>query len=93
MFNVKQMPGYPADKFKNLKTAYTFMFGHPVEIIVMDRISDNFRNGQKQEVLTGIYWKNLNIKIYMNMLKNYYIYTKNILQCILKQKDTMHLNG
>ena len=23
------MPGYEADKFKNLKTAYMFMFGHP----------------------------------------------------------------
>jgi len=27
MYN--KMPGYPADKFKNLKTAYMFMFGHP----------------------------------------------------------------
>ena len=27
MYN--KMPGYPADKFKNLKTAYAFMFGHP----------------------------------------------------------------
>ena len=26
---LNKMPGYPADKFKNLKTAYTFMFGHP----------------------------------------------------------------
>lgn len=27
MYN--KMPGYPADKFKNLKTAYMFMFAHP----------------------------------------------------------------
>ncbi len=27
MYN--KMPGYEADKFKNLKTAYMFMFGHP----------------------------------------------------------------
>ena len=27
MYN--KMPGYPSDKFKNLKTAYAFMFGHP----------------------------------------------------------------
>ncbi len=27
MYN--KMPGYPADKFKNLKTAYMFMFSHP----------------------------------------------------------------
>lgn len=27
MYN--KMPGYPADKFKNLKTAYMYMFGHP----------------------------------------------------------------
>ena len=26
---INKMPGYPADKFKNLKTAYTFMLGHP----------------------------------------------------------------
>ena len=26
---LNKMPGYPEDKFKNLKTAYTFMFGHP----------------------------------------------------------------
>ena len=26
---LEKMPGYPADKFKNLKTAYTFMLGHP----------------------------------------------------------------
>lgn len=26
---LEKMPGYPTDKFKNLKTAYTFMFGHP----------------------------------------------------------------
>ncbi|MGN8632080.1 1,4-alpha-glucan branching protein GlgB [Blautia sp. HCP3S3_G3] len=26
---VNKMPGYPDDKFKNLKTAYTFMFCHP----------------------------------------------------------------
>lgn len=26
---VNKMPGYPDDKFKNLKTAYTFMFSHP----------------------------------------------------------------
>lgn len=26
---INKMPGYPADKFKNLKTAYTFMMGHP----------------------------------------------------------------
>ncbi len=26
---INKMPGYPSDKFKNLKTAYTFMFGHP----------------------------------------------------------------
>lgn len=26
---LNKMPGYPADKFANLKTAYTFMFGHP----------------------------------------------------------------
>lgn len=26
---LEKMPGYPSDKFKNLKTAYTFMFGHP----------------------------------------------------------------
>ena len=26
---LNKMPGYPADKFKNLKTAYTFMLGHP----------------------------------------------------------------
>ncbi len=25
----KKMPGYDSDKFKNLKTAYMFMFGHP----------------------------------------------------------------
>ena len=26
---INKMPGYPQDKFKNLKTAYTFMLGHP----------------------------------------------------------------
>ena len=26
---LNKMPGYPSDKFKNLKTAYTFMIGHP----------------------------------------------------------------
>lgn len=26
---INKMPGYPSDKFKNLKTAYTFMMGHP----------------------------------------------------------------
>ena len=26
---LNKMPGYPADKFKNLKAAYTFMIGHP----------------------------------------------------------------
>ncbi|MBP3544604.1 MAG: alpha amylase C-terminal domain-containing protein, partial [Lachnospiraceae bacterium] len=26
---LEKMPGYFADKFENLKTAYTFMFGHP----------------------------------------------------------------
>ncbi len=26
---LNKMPGYPSDKFKNLKTAYTFMMGHP----------------------------------------------------------------
>ncbi len=26
---LEKMPGYPKDKFENLKTAYTFMFGHP----------------------------------------------------------------
>ena len=26
---LKKMPGYPEDKYKNLKTAYAFMFGHP----------------------------------------------------------------
>ena len=26
---INKMPGYPSDKFKNLKTAYTFMIGHP----------------------------------------------------------------
>ena len=26
---LNKMPGYPADKFANLKTAYTFMMGHP----------------------------------------------------------------
>lgn len=26
---MSKMPGYPDDKFKNLKVAYTFMFGHP----------------------------------------------------------------
>ena len=26
---LNKMPGYPVDKFKNLKTAYTFMLGHP----------------------------------------------------------------
>ena len=26
---LKKMPGYPNDKFANLKGAYTFMFGHP----------------------------------------------------------------
>ena len=26
---INKMPGYPADKFKNLKAAYTFMLGHP----------------------------------------------------------------
>lgn len=26
---INKMPGYPEDKFKNLKTAYTFMMGHP----------------------------------------------------------------
>ena len=26
---LEKMPGYPSDKFKNLKTAYTFMLGHP----------------------------------------------------------------
>ncbi|MBQ2642651.1 MAG: 1,4-alpha-glucan branching protein GlgB [Eubacterium sp.] len=26
---LEKMPGYPSDKCKNLKTAYTFMFGHP----------------------------------------------------------------
>jgi len=26
---LEKMPGYYEDKFKNLKTAYTFMFGHP----------------------------------------------------------------
>lgn len=26
---LEKMPGYPKDKFANLKTAYTFMFGHP----------------------------------------------------------------
>lgn len=26
---INKMPGYPVDKFKNLKTAYTFMLGHP----------------------------------------------------------------
>ena len=26
---INKMPGYKVDKFANLKTAYTFMFGHP----------------------------------------------------------------
>ena len=26
---INKMPGYPSDKFKNLKTAYTFMMAHP----------------------------------------------------------------
>ncbi|MDY5577844.1 MAG: 1,4-alpha-glucan branching protein GlgB [Lachnospiraceae bacterium] len=26
---INKMPGYPVDKFANLKTAYTFMIGHP----------------------------------------------------------------
>ena len=53
---INKMPGYPADKFKNLKTAYTFMLGHPGrKLLFMGQEFAQLQEWSESRSLIGIY--------------------------------------
>ena len=63
---INKMPGYPQDKFKNLKTAYTFMLGHPGRKLLF--MGQEFAQLQEWSETRSLDWlMNLNIRTCRNM--------------------------
>ncbi len=62
---LKKMPGYPADKFANLKTAYTFMFGHPGKKLTF--MGQEFAQLEEWSEKRSLDWYLLNEPMHKNM--------------------------
>lgn len=80
---LKKMPGYPADKFANLKTAYTFMFGHPGKKLVF--MGQEFAQLEEWSEKRSLDWYLLNEPMHKNMQT----YFSNLLK-IYKEYPVLH---
>ena len=62
---LNKMPGYPDDKFKNLKAAYAFMFFHPgKKLLFMGQEFGQLREWSEEGNLTGTFWERRITKIF-----------------------------
>ena len=73
---IKKMPGYDIDKFKNLKTAYTYMVGHPGKKLLF--MGQDFAQWNEWSEERSLDWHlieeamNSNLKEYTSKLFNIY---------------------
>ena len=73
---IKKMPGYDIDKFKNLKTAYTYMVGHPGKKLLF--MGQDFAQWNEWSEERSLDWHlieeamNSNLKEYTSKLFNLY---------------------
>ena len=68
---VNKMPGYPDDKFKNLKAAYTFMFCHPgKKLLFMGQEFGQLREWSEERELDWYLLGEDNHKDMQNYVKN-----------------------
>ena len=65
---LNKMPGYPDDKFKNLKVGYTYMFGHPgKKLLFMGQDFGQLREWSEAGSWIGTCWERRTMRSFWNL--------------------------